>query len=230
MPRFRLGLTNAQSPNSQQFITAVATAFDDHNFHDSIIQYTVASSTIRNSPRNRRRTTATGNPEQRNPHTSRDQKLQLTWGRPPTTARKAREARVHLRDDDDVVGEGRPPVVRRAVPRRARARLRHTHARTHGAQRRRRSVASQIWRRMKRRRSDRSGAPRIGPANEGVRERGRGGGPHGDGGLGGARRRRRGVEVPQQDPLPVDGLLHCSPSVAAGTRARTRWEFQTAAG
>jgi len=99
-----------------------------------------------------------------------------------------------------------------------------THARTHGAQHRRRSVASQIWRRMKRRRSDRSGAPRIGPANEGGRERGRGGGPHGDGGLGGARRRRRGVEVPQQDPLPVDGLLHCSPSVAAGTRARTRWE------
>jgi len=83
MPRFRLGLTNAQSPNSQQFITAVATAFDDHNFHDSIIQYTVAGSTIRNSPRNRRRTTATGNPEQRNPHTSRDQKLQLTWGRKP---------------------------------------------------------------------------------------------------------------------------------------------------
>lgn len=44
-------------------------------------------------------------------------------------SRKGQGAEFHLRDDDDVVGEGRPPVVRRAVPRRARACLPRIHTR-----------------------------------------------------------------------------------------------------
>lgn len=58
-------------------------------------------------------------------------------------------------------------------------------------------------------------AEAVGPArpiwSERTREREReskGRDPHGDGVRGGAGR-RGGVQVPQQDPLPVDGLLHC---------------------
>lgn len=64
--------------------------------------------------------------------------------------------------------------------------------------------------------SNRSGAgynaaEAVGPARpiwpERTRERrSKGRDSHGDGGRGGA---RRGAQVPQQDPLPVDGLLHC---------------------
>lgn len=121
-------------------------------------------------------------------------------------SRKGQGAEFHLRDDDDVVGEGRPPVVRRAVPRRARACLPRIH--TRHTQHPRRSVPDLGPEIPPPKRSNQHA--RFGPSEpEKEREReSKGRDPHGDGVRGGAGR-RGGVQVPQQDPLPVDGLLHC---------------------
>lgn len=82
-------------------------------------------------------------------------------------SRKGQGAEFHLRDDDDVVGEGRPPVVRRAVPRRARACLPRTHTHTHSTL----VVQYQIWGQKYRRRSGRTSTPDLVRANQRKRER-----------------------------------------------------------